>query len=189
MTGPQPPTVTRAKTMQVMPAGADRYRFTARLTDSAENGNYPGGAVTIHDFGLEGEAAGPDLTLVSLDVHAYSHPYADCPFVIPATKRLVGQPLMSGWRKAVIGQGGGTAGCTHVNTLLMGLAELSTMVYFLKINPSVPYARETLTDGSWTEAALQVSPGLAGVCHGLRPEGRALTAAREQIARRAGSPG
>jgi hypothetical protein len=110
MTGPQPPTVTRAKTMQVTPAGADRYRFTARLTDSSENGNYPGGAITIHDFGLEGEAEGPDLTLVSLDVHAYSHPYADCPFVIPATQRLVGQPLMSGWRKAVIGQGGGTAG-------------------------------------------------------------------------------
>ena len=189
MTGPQPPAVTRAKTMQVTPAGADRYRFTARLTDSSEHGNYPGGAVTIHDFGLEGEAEGPDLTLVLLDVHAYSHPYADCPFVIPATQQLIGQPLMSGWRSAVIGQGGGTAGCTHVNTLLMGLAELSTMVYFLKINPSVPYARETLADGRWTEAALQVSPGLAGVCHGLRADGRALTAAREQIERKAGGPG
>jgi hypothetical protein len=189
MTGPQPPTVTRAKTMQVTPAGADRYRFTARLTDSSENGNYPGGAITIHDFGLEGEAEGPDLTLVSLDVHAYSHPYADCPFVIPATQRLIGQPLMSGWRRAVIGEGAGTAGCTHVNTLLLGLAELSTMVYFLKINPSVPYAGETLADGRWTEAALQVSPRLAGVCHGLRPEGRALTAAREQIAQKAAGPG
>jgi hypothetical protein len=63
------------------------------------------------------------------------------------------------------------------------------MVYFLKINPSVPYAKETLADGRWTEAALQVSPGLAGVCHGLAPEGRALTAAREQIARKAASAG
>jgi hypothetical protein len=186
MNGPQSSTVTRAKTMEVTPAGADRYRFTARLTDSAEHGNYPGDAITIHDFGLEGEADGPELTLVSLDVRAYSHPYADCPFVIPATARLIGQPLLSGWRKAVIAQAAGTAGCTHVNTLLIGLAELSTMVYFLKINLSVPYARETLADGRWTEAALDVSPGLAGVCHGLRSDGRALTAARQQIARKAG---
>jgi Protein of unknown function (DUF2889) len=187
MNGPKSPTVTRAKTMEVTPVGADRYRFTARLTDSSEHGNYPGDRITIHDFGLEGEAEGPSLTLVSLDVHAYSHPYADCPFVIPATQRLIGQPLLSGWRKAVIAQGADTAGCTHVNTLLIGLAELSTMVYFLRINPSMPYAGETLADGRWTEAALEVSPGLAGVCHGLRSDGRALTAAREQIAKKAGS--
>ena len=187
MNGPKSPNVTRAKTMQVTPSGADRYRFTARLTDSSEHGNYPGDAVTIHDFGLEGEAEGPSLTLVSLDVHAYSHPYADCPFVIPATQRLIGQPLLSGWRKAVIAQGAGQAGCTHVNTLLIGLAELSTMVYFLRISASTPYTRETLADGRWTEAAIEVSSGLAGICHGLRPDGRALTAARGQIARKKGS--
>jgi hypothetical protein len=162
MNEPQPVTVTRAKTMEVTPAGEDRYRFTARLTDSSEHGRYPGGAATIHDFGLEGEVEGPDLTLVALDVHAYRHPYADCPFVIPATARLIGQPLLSGWRRAVIAQGAGPAGCTHVNTLLIGLGELSTMVYFLKINSSVPYARETLADGRWTQGALDVSPGLAG---------------------------
>jgi Protein of unknown function (DUF2889) len=182
MNGPKSPTVTRAKTMEVTPVAPDRFRFTARLTDSSEHGNYPGGAATIHDFGLEGECEGPDLALVSLEVHAYSHPYADCPFVIPATQRLIGQPLMSGWRKAVIAQGAGPAGCTHVNTLLIGLGELSTMVYFLKINPLVPYDRETLTGGRWTQAALDVSPGLTGACHGLRTDGRALTAARERSA-------
>lgn len=186
MNEPKSPTVTRSKTMEVTPVGTDRYRFTARLTDSSEHGNYPGDSITIHDFGLDGEAEGPRLTLVSLDVHAYRHPYADCPFVIPATQRLIGQPLLSGWRKAVIAQGAGTAGCTHVNTLLIGLAELSTMVYFLRISHSVPYREDTLADGRWTEAAVEVAPGLAGVCHGLRAEGRALTAAREQIARKAG---
>ena len=83
MTGPQPPAVTRAKTMQVTPAGAGRYRFTARLTDSSEHGNYPGGAVTIHDFGLEGEAEGPDLTLVLLDVHARQDEGRDGPADAP----------------------------------------------------------------------------------------------------------
>ena len=182
MNEPKAPTVTRAKTMEVTPVGVDRYRFTARLTDSSKHGDHPGDAATIHDFGLEGECEGPALTLASLHVHAYSHPYAACPFVIPATQHLIGQPLMSGWRRAVIAQCAGTAGCTHVNTLLIGLAELSTMVYFLKINASVPYAEETLTDGRWTQGALGVSAGLAGICHGLRPDGRALAAAREQEA-------
>jgi DUF2889 family protein len=130
------PTVTRAKTMEVTPVGTNRFRFTARLTDSSKHGDYPDDAATIHDFGLEGECEGPDLTLVSLDVHAYSHPYADCPFVIPATQRLIGQPLLSGWRKAVIAQGAGTAGCTHVNTMLIGLGELSMMVQFPRRNSS-----------------------------------------------------
>jgi hypothetical protein len=180
MNGPKPPTVTRAKTMEVTPVGDNRFRFTARLTDSSANGDHLGDSATIHDFGLAGECEGPDFTVVSLDVHAYSHPYADCPFVIPATQRLIGLPLISGWRKAVIAQGAGTAGCTHVNTLLIGLGELATMIYFLKINESVPYGRETLADGRWTQGALDVSPGLAGVCHGLRSDGRALTAARAQ---------
>jgi Protein of unknown function (DUF2889) len=186
MNGPKSPTATRAKTMEVTPIGPDRYRFAARLTDSSEHGDFPGDRITIHDFGLEGEAEGPSLILVSLDVHADSHPYADCPFVLPATRHLIGQPLLSGWRKAVIAHGAGTAGCTHVNTLLIGLAELSTMVYFLKINRSVPYARDTLTDGRWTQAALDVSPGLADICHGLRAGGRALTAAAEQAAKGTG---
>jgi len=174
------PSVSRTKTIEVTPCGEDRYRFTARLTDSAAGGNFPGDMATVHDFGLEGEAAGADLTVESLTVHAYSHPYADCPFVLPATQRLIGQPLLSGWRKAVLAQGAGTAGCTHVNTLLIGLGELSTMVWFLKINSSVRYDRDTLTDGRWTAGALEVSPRLTGICHGLRTDGKAVRAARNR---------
>jgi hypothetical protein len=183
MNGSGVPSVSRAKTMEVTPYGEGRYRFTARLTDSATGGNFPRDTATVHDFGLEGEAAGPDLTVESLTVHAYTHPYADCPFVLPATQRLIGQPLLSGWRKAVLAQGAGTAGCTHVNTLLIGLGELSTMIWFLKINSSVPYDRETLADGRWTQGALEVSPRLAGICHGLRTDGKALTAARNRMGR------
>jgi hypothetical protein len=183
MDAPGTPSVSRAKTMQVTPVGEDRYTFTARLTDSAAGGNFPGETATIHDFELEGEVAGPDITLVSLAAHARSHPYADCPFVIPATQHLIGQPVTSGWRKAVLAQGSGTAGCTHVNTLLIGLGELATMIWFLKINASVPYERDALADGRWTEASLRVSPRLEGICHGLRTDGKALTAARRRMRR------
>lgn len=175
--------VSRAKTMEVVPNGADRYRFTARLTDSGSGGNFDGDTVTIHDFGVTGEVEGPEFTVVALDVQAYTHPYADCPFVIPATRQLIGAPLMSGWRKAVLRQGAGAGGCTHVNTLLLGLGELATMIFFLKINTDVPYGRPSLTDGRWTAGALDVSPRLAGICHGLREGGTALETVRERLDR------
>jgi Protein of unknown function (DUF2889) len=183
MDSPISRSVTRAKTMEVAPNGAGGYRFTARLTDSAAGGNFDGDTATIHDFGLTGEVEGPDFTVVALDVQAYAHPYAECPFVIPATRQLIGVPLMSGWRRAVLQQGAGTAGCTHVNTLLLGLGELSTMIFFLKINADVPYGRPSLADGRWTIGALDVAPRLAGICHGLREGGTALEAARERLDR------
>lgn len=180
MDSPAARSVTRAKTMEVVPHGTDSYLFTARLTDSAAGGNFEGDTATIHDFGLTGEVAGPDFTVIALDVQAYAHPYADCPFVIPTTRQLIGTPLMSGWRRAVLQQGAGTGGCTHVNTLLLGLGELATMIFFLKINVDVPYGPPSLADGRWTVGALEVSPQLAGICHGLREGGTALESAERR---------
>lgn len=168
--------------MQVTPAGPGRFRFSARLTDSAENGNFPGPAATIHDFGLDGEVEGPDLTLVALQVRAYSHPYAECPFVIPATQALLGKSLLSAWRRSVLDQLGGARGCTHVTTMLLGLGELATMVYFLQINEQVPYTPGARADGRWTRGALAVAPGLAkGVCYGLRRDGAAMSGLQPDV--------
>jgi len=176
MTEPDRRTVTRSKSMQVTPSGPGRFRFSARLTDSAEGGNFPGQSATIHDFGLDGEVEGPALTLMALDVRAYSHPYAECPFVIPATQALLGKSLLSAWRRSVLGELGGARGCTHVTTMLLGLGELATMVFFLRINEQVPYTAAARADGRWTREALAVAPSLAtNVCYGLRQDGAAMS--------------
>jgi Protein of unknown function (DUF2889) len=47
---------------------------------------------------------------------------------------------LPGWRRAVLDLSGGTRGCTHVNTLLVGLAEMQAMVVFLEMNERAPYA-------------------------------------------------
>jgi DUF2889 family protein len=177
MTEPDPRTVTRSKTMQVSPAGPGQFRFSARLTDSAAGGDFSGDTATIHDFALDGEVEGPDLTLVSLQVRAYSHPYAECPFVIPATRALLGKSLMTAWRRSVLDELGGSRGCTHVTTMLLGLGELATMVFFLRINEQVPYTPAARTDGRWIREALTVAPSLGGdVCFGLRRDGAAMSA-------------
>jgi DUF2889 family protein len=167
-------TVSRSKTMEVTPAGDDRYRFLARLTDLAVGGDFPGESVTIHDFGLTGEVEGPRLTVTDLQVEAYAHPYGECPFVIPATQELIGGSLTSGWRRSLLDRLGGTRGCTHVNTLLLGLSELTTMVFFLRLNVAAPYTPEARDDGRWMREGLRLAPGLAGACHGLRRDGPVL---------------
>ena len=173
-TGTDGRSVNRSKMTEVVPLGNDRFRFTSRLTDTAIGGDFEGDRTTIHDFELVGEVEGPGLTLLSLTVQAYAHPFGECPFVIPATERLVGNDLMSGWRRTVLGQLGGTHGCTHVNTLLLGLSEMQTMVFFFRMNDKVPYTRSARENGDWMRQGLQVEPALAGVCHGLRKDGQAL---------------
>jgi hypothetical protein len=56
---------------------------------------------------------------------------AGCPAIVPRCQELTGRSLVSGWRRTVLETLGGTAGCTHVTTLLLGLAEARTSAFFL----------------------------------------------------------
>ncbi|MET7395731.1 DUF2889 domain-containing protein [Dactylosporangium sp. NPDC005572] len=179
--GEQRTTKSRTKTLDATPLGGERFGFVARLTDKAAHGNFPGESVTIHDFGAEGVVEGPRLVLRELRVEAHTHPYDDCPFAIPPTAQLIGESVAAGWRRTVLAALGGSRGCTHVNTLLLGLSELTTMVIFLRINPEVAYTPDTRRDGRWTRAAARVAPGLSGACYGLRPDGPAMGRVLDRI--------
>ena len=177
------PRVTRTKTMDVISLGDGEYRLEARLTDLSRGGDYgPAASSTadmpdsgvIHDIALTARVRGPGLEVAALDVQALTVPYTTCPFVLPLVKQLIGKELMSGWRRSVLDLSGGTRGCTHVNTLLLGLTEMQTMVFFLKMNEQVAYAAETRASGEWIAAGLDVAPQLADVCYSLRRDGSVL---------------
>jgi hypothetical protein len=179
--------VRRTKTAEVVPLGGDAYRFTARLTDISAGGDYGAGgagagsadplpARVIHDFAVEGEVTGPALEITRLGARALATPYPSCPAVLRVTQDLVGEQLTAGWRRAVLARAGGTRGCTHVNTLLLGLSEIQTMVFFLKMNEEVPYTEATRGDGSWIRAGLPIAPQLADACYSLRRDGPVLGA-------------
>ena len=178
--GPRRPRVTRTKTTELESRDDEKYRLTARLTDVSSDGEHGSGAraAVIHDFLLEAEVEGPDLVLTALEVHALSHPYAVCPAVLPACQALVGTSLASGWRRSVLGLLGAGAGCTHVTTLLLGLGEVRTQAFFLRMNAEVPYTAETRDDGSWTAAGLRLAPSIVGACHALGDQGPTVAAAR-----------
>lgn len=165
----------RTKVIDVHPKGGGVYEFTARLTDEAWNGDFGDlDHVTIHDIEVRGRLEGPDLTVTELTLTPLELPYAPCPRVAPAASALVGHGLRAGWRKAVLSALGGTRGCTHQNTLLLGLAEITTHVVFLEMNDRTPYDPVTRVDGSWTSTGLDIEPNLVNVCHGLARTGEVL---------------
>src|ERR1700678_2291960 len=176
---------TRTKTTEVIPLGGGEYRLEARLTHLSRGGNYgpaetDGGDASskvIHDVALTGRVRGPGLEITELDVQTLTVPYASCPFVLPALQQLIGKELMHGWRRAVLDLSGGTLGCTHVNTLLLGLTEMQAMVVFLEMNERAPFAPQSQASGEWMSAGLQVAPRLADACYSLRQGGPVLAAA------------
>ena len=159
----------RTKTVDVAPAGEGEYTFVARLTDQAWDGAFGGPTeVVIHDIEITGRLRGRDLTVVELDVTPLELPYRPCPTIAPAAAALVGHPLRGPWRKTVLAHLGGHRGCTHMTTLLLGLAEVTTQVIFQEMNARTPYTPVTREDGTWQDTGLDIEPGLVDVCHSLR---------------------
>jgi hypothetical protein len=175
------PRVRRTKTAELTRVDGDNYTLTARLTDVSFHGDYGDGSATgtIHDFTLVGTLAGADLMITSLRVDAVTHPYAQCPAILSSVQSLLGASLGSGWRRTVLANLGSTAGCTHVTTLLLGLAEVRTMAFFLQMNDQMPYSAPTRSDGRWTAVGLQIAPSIVGACHVLSSNGPIVESARE----------
>jgi hypothetical protein len=118
--------------------------------------------------------------VTALRAHAETFPYATCPFVLDTVNDLVGGNLMSGWRRAVLARTAGTRGCTHITTLLLGLAEIQTMVFFLRMNREVPFNAETRENGRWTSEGLRTAPSLVDACYSLRRDGEVIRTTRPQ---------
>ncbi|ODU07197.1 MAG: hypothetical protein ABS81_02535 [Pseudonocardia sp. SCN 72-86] len=171
----------RDRSLEVEPLGDGVFSFEARLTDTSVGGVHEpaSGSATIHDFRVAGRVAGTDLRLTQLSVEALTHPYPQCPFIVPACDELVGASLAAGWRGEVLARMRGPAGCTHVVSLLLSLTELTTLTFFLRINESVPYGATQRADGAWNAAGLDAVPGLGDACHVLTTDGPVLTHARE----------
>jgi len=177
------PSVTRSKTMELVLVGEDEYRFLGRLTDTSWHGDYgdghdPAEDAVIHDFTIEGAVQGSDLVITELRVRAGTHPYRQCPAIVPSCQALVDKSLAAGWRRTVLDALGATAGCTHVTTLLLGLAEARTMAFFLQMNAAEAYNEDTRADGRWTATGLDLAPSIVDACHVLVNSGPVIHDAR-----------
>jgi hypothetical protein len=188
---PPRPRVVRTKTTELSVTGDTSFHLIARLTDMSYGGVYAtaAGSSPIHDFTIEGDLEGDDLVITALEAGAVTHPYQGCPTVVPRCQELVGRSLVSGWRRIVLDMLGGTAGCTHVTTLLLGLSEVRTMAFFLRMNERLPYSPQTREDGRWTAAGLELAPSIVGACHVLTRSGPTVARASALLPGDPAAPG
>jgi hypothetical protein len=172
--------MTRTRVVDLRRADEESYAFHASLLDQAQGGRYESGSDTevVHNFSVKGLVARKDLRILELRVDAVTHPYAACPSILGVAQKLVGTSLNIGWRKTVLKHLGGSQGCTHVTTLLLGLSELITPFYFLEANNILPYGRAARSDGRWMKACLAVSGSLDGACHVLASDGEVIGRAK-----------
>lgn len=164
----------RVKTLDVAPLENGGLRFETSLVDRSFGGAYEQpdcDSLVLHDFRMKGTASGADLILETLSVRAETHPFPQCPFIIPATEHLIGRSLVSGWRSNVLERFRGTSGCTHVTTLLLGLSEVTTLMYFQRMNEHRVYSPKTRASGEWIAGSLDLGQSLQGACHVLDTEG------------------
>jgi len=134
MSLPQPAPRRHLHTRTITCEGFERddglYDIEARVVDRKTyeveepyRGLRPAGA-HVHDMQLRLTL---DRTMTVREVAVTTHhaPYAACPEVAPAYRKLIGAKVGAGWRKAVTEAVGRLKGCTHVTELLMPAATVA----------------------------------------------------------------
>jgi hypothetical protein len=170
----------RTRTLDVRPLPGEAYAFVAILLDESFGGAYEApqqDSIVVHRFAVEGVASGRALTLDTLRVNADEHPFPACPRILPAADALIGLSLVDGWRANVLERFRGSAGCTHVTTLLLGLSEIISMIYFQRLNERTAYGPRSRASGEWLAGSPDVREGMRGACHVLTPDGPVLAKA------------
>jgi len=178
---------TRTKTLRVTPLDTGGIAFEAELRDESAGGHYESpqaSSALVHHFVIEGAAAGEDLRIQSIQVRAEQHPFPQCPFVLLDVQDLVGASLLSGWRRTILDRFRGTAGCTHVTTLLLGLSEVTTLVYFQQMNELATYGPKARASGEWLASGLSLGQRFDDACHVLAAGGPVLSTAEAFRGRR-----
>ncbi len=86
----------------------------------------------LHDMWLR-VTLDEDLIVRDIEAVTDNGPYGLCPAVTPKFKRMIGQRVAAGWRRAVRENVGGVEGCTHLAEMLvaMGTVAFQTLYPFL----------------------------------------------------------
>ena len=90
--------------------------------------------VAIHEYEVKGTADSTTGELLSLTAIPHILPFPECPGAINNIQKLVGTPLAD-MRLKVIETLPGTLGCTHLNDVLRGLAEVPILAAMLTPQP------------------------------------------------------
>lgn len=101
-----------------------------------------------------------DFVIREVEVATDAGPFEACPGIAPNYRKLEGQKLGPGWRRALRALVGGTEGCTHITEMLGAMATVAFQtMYPVLINEG----KVRSTPGQ--------RPALIDSCHALRADG------------------
>ena len=96
-----------------------------------DSGSTPdGGRIAIHEYRVHAEIDAASGVLVALQAQPLILPFLECPGASIKASRMIGQ-RMAEFRSSVIETLGATLGCTHLNDVLRGLADVPALAKFL----------------------------------------------------------
>ncbi len=113
----------RARWVDVWREGNDLL-IEAGFQDSSTDPS--GGRQAVHEYRLTARANAEDFTLAEVAAEPRILPYAECPAAAANIQRIVGVSLKD-MRQTVLDRLPGTLGCTHLNDVLRGLADVPTL--------------------------------------------------------------
>ena len=123
------PAFRRARRIDVWREG-ENIRGDAGFQDS---GTLPdGGRAAVHEYRVHAEVDPRDAMLGSLQALPLILPYRECPGASVMASRMVGANVAD-FRLSVLDRLSGTAGCTHLNDVLRGLADVPMLSDHLKV--------------------------------------------------------
>jgi hypothetical protein len=174
---PAPRAARRAKTIDVRLDG-DLLRFEGRLVDSYGE---PDGVTIIHELTATGSIATPRLEIAEIRVEAPTVPFRTCRLTLARVDQVVGLRIASGFGREVQRRLGGAAGCSHVTTLVLELADAGVLHWFIRIRDYLPYSVDNRESGRWGAVGLALNPELVDVCHGWAEGGTTLARAKHVL--------
>lgn len=145
--------------------GDGLWDIEGRLTDTKgyvfenrDRGAIPPGTA-LHDMQAR-LTVDDDFVVRDVEVATEAGPFHVCPAAAANYRRLVGQPIGAGWRRALREHVGGTAGCTHITEMLGAMATVA----FQTLYP-------VLAKEGRIKAGTGERPGLIDSCHAFRSDG------------------
>jgi hypothetical protein len=123
------------------------------------------GVRVVHDMRLDLTVRLSDSTIVCADAHMGSFPHAECPFVAPSYRDLVGLSIARGYTRSLRQAFGGTAGCAHLYELARAIGAV-----LMQGRAAHSAARRAAADIPTLASAARLL-SLRGTCHVWAPDG------------------
>jgi hypothetical protein len=125
---------TRKMEIQTLDLGDHQILVEGRLADTRVSQSPPGepekGPNLVHHLIARLWVQGPDLTIAAAEADMPTIPRGICPQALPATQKLVGLKIRTGFTQKVKGLIGDVKGCSHLTNLFLTMGPVAVQGYF-----------------------------------------------------------